>query len=167
MHIKSNPCPKSKPLGRVPSEILLSIPQPHFGENCSQDKGQIPQLSPRGSLQLAGAFHCSLIFFLPLPAFIHSEWLAGPSCVKLSLALGLCTATSFLCLELHRSLPSPLFRSQLKCRHRRPGKAVLARSWAGTVWECIPLKWSSFFTQFHFSWRSLSSFRGERVFYFP
>lgn len=64
----------------TPSKILVTT-WPHFWETCSQDKGQITQGSPRGTPELAGAFHCSLsvvffFFFLPLSALIHSEWLA-------------------------------------------------------------------------------------------
>lgn len=156
----------------MPSKILLIITPPHFGETCSQDKGQIPQLSPRGALQLAGAFHCSLVFFYHfLHSFILNDWQV-PEGAELSLALGLCTATSFLCLELHRNLPSPPFRSQLKC-HR--GKAVLAAElgWVfpqgpllSPVWECIPLKWSSFSTTFHCSWRPRAPLGEEGYFIF-
>lgn len=62
---------------------------------------QIPQRSPRGTLELAGAFRCSLsvFFFFFTTLCAHSFWMTGSSpeytelclCTELSLALGLCT----------------------------------------------------------------------------
>lgn len=131
----------------MPPKILLFITQPHFGETCSRDKGQMPQLSPGGTLKLAGAFRRSLIFFYHfLRSFILNDWQA-PECAKLSLALGLCTATSFLCLELHQN-PHSLTPFQVSANMspwesspgRGAGLGAPQDPMLSPVWERVPLK---------------------------
>ena len=102
----------------TPSKILVTT-RPHFWETCSQDKGQITQGSPRGTLELAGAFRCSLsvffFFFFFFTTFCTpSFWMTGSSsedtelclCTELSLALGLCTC-HLLSLSRTPSEPQP------------------------------------------------------------
>lgn len=121
---------KKKIVFCVPSKIFLSSSHTLGKTVLGIKEGQIPQLSPQGTLELAGAFHCSIIFFsfLPLPACIHSERLAGPWTHW----------APFGTRTLHMPSPSSAqdstnttpFMSQLKCH---VGEAVLARGCTGPL----------------------------------
>ena len=153
-------------------------PPSHTGESCSRDKGQMPQLSPRGTLELAGAFCCSLVFFFFLTASCtHSFWMTGrsPERTKLSLALGLFTRHL---LPLPRTPPEPQPTSfqvlaSVSCWEEQASLAVglscvLPRRLCLSCLECIILRWSASSCVL-LQLKAVSSFSraGGRVFYLP
>lgn len=85
------------------------------------------------SLLVLSAADSFFFFFLPLPAFIHSERGQVPEGTQLSLTLGL--YCHLLLLPRASADPHPpLFRSQLKWHHL--GKAVLVVGFSGPPGPC-------------------------------
>lgn len=132
-------------------------PPSHTGESCSRDKGQMPQLSPRGTLELLVlSAAVSFLFFFNrfLHSFILNDWLVPRTHQALSGSRTLYPPSPSSAQDSTRTpayLLSGLGFSLMLGRESFPGggaELCPPRRLCLSCLDCIILKWSSFFMCF-------------------